>query len=658
MRDGLLYGHSVDFIRSAWEVHKAYDFDPASPEFSAIDPDDPKTIPTATTIIKEGISWTNEHPTRLIVDNSYPLAAINDDVGPQYIGYWTVVRYGDVMHNPEYFNTGAISYGTGAGGLWSLFGAHAYYFTNQFTCAMQAPPTPVPDSSTPPAPGSAVALDPAGSNDRKSNIGIYNGDMAKMALFKAEIFRKLIPANYGIGCYPFEVWFRFVVASDSTVIYAEPLSSGPAAVLSINESDARQLSPSFAHDVLWAQDMMSNLVTQMLLCVQNELMVVMGVNTDLVSAADIEAIKQRLSGRNFSVDGPIVIPFSLKNLADEMQLKTDALFKIGETRQGQSVDVIFRAMAQLLALVDRLASMSPAEQGQPAPREISATEVTEMASTTSNVYSFYSDSIDEYRAAKKRIIYESTVCCKEGKVQVPVLSRYSKSTVKKAGFTPVEEDVTGSRPAGLNVTGDRKSLVHDYIFTSRDGAERPVNTQAANSLVQLMQVVLQTPPILQALGKQKTFDIFNEIFRLSGTGVDLNLELQEGDSEGFADDQLAAMQEAVQQMQQMLQQLAQATEQNAQGLAEQEEVNTKQEAVLQGLQEAANLLKGVASDVSQLQKKTAEKPPPEIPYRDAPEELRRQLEEEAGYAPPQKPTYIEMELADKKAAKVSVVGQV
>ena len=657
MRDAFLYGHSVDFVCSPWEVHKAYEPVPSSAEFTS-STGDLKDLKVREVILKEGMSWTNPHPTRLLIDFAHPIAAINDDVNPRYIGYWDVVRYGTVSNDPAYFNKDSISYGIGAGGIYSAFLNNSSYFQTYYT-TISAPPTPVQDSSINPSPGSS-ALDPAGTNDRKANIGVYNGEMEQMSMFKTELFRKLIPANHGIGSYPFEVWIRFVIAGDNTVIFAEPMPSTPAAVCAINESDSRQLSASFAHDVIWAQDMMSNLVSQMLLAVQAELLQILGINTDLVDKADIEKMVQRLSGKNFSIEGPIVIPFSLKELAQEMDLKMDALFKIGETRQGQSVEVIFRAMSQLMALLERLTAMSPAEQGQPAPREISATEVTEMAGTTTNVYAFISDGIDEYRAAKKRIIYESTICRKEGRVQVPIINRYSKKTIEKAGFT-VGEAEEGSRYEGVNVLGDKQYLSHDFIFTTRDGAERPVNTQAANTLVQLMQVVLQTPPILQALGREKTYDIFNEIFRLSGTGIDLNLELQEGDEAGFQDEQIAAMQESLKQLQQMLQELAGATEGNAKGLAEQEQVNTRQEEILKGVVDVANVVKRAATDVDQLQaklKKLEEKQVAAIPYRDAPEETRRQLEAAAGFVPPNDPTYLEQEMAKAPGATTSVVAQV
>ena len=657
MRDALLYGHSVDFVCSPWEIHKMYEFEPTGAEFTP-STGNLKDAKVRDVIFKEGMSWTNPHPTRLLIDFAYPIAAINDDVGPSYIGYWDVVRYGSVSSNPAYFNKDSISYGAGAGGIYSAFLNNSAYFNTYYT-TISAPPTPVQDSSINPSPGSST-LDPAGTNDRKANIGVYNGEMAQMSMFKTELFRKLIPANHGIGNYPFEVWIRFVIAGDNTVIFAEPMPSTPAAVCSINESDSRQLSASFAHDVIWAQDMMSNLVSQMLLAVQAELLQILGINTDLVDKEDFNRIKERLSGKNFSIDGPIVIPFSLNELAQQMDLKMDALFKIGETRQGQSVEVIFRAMSQLLALLERLTAMSPAEQGQPAPREISATEVTEMAGTTQNVYSFISDGIDEFRAAKKRIIYESTVCRKEGRVQVPIINRYSKKTIEKAGFKVGDEE-SGSRNEGVNVIGDKMNLSHDFIFTTRDGAERPVNTQAANTLVQLMQVVLQTPPILQALGREKTYDIFNEIFRLSGTGIDLNLELQEGDEAGFQDEQIAAMQEGLKQLQQMLQELAAATEGNAKGLAEQEQVNERQEEILKGVMDVANVVKRAATDVDQLQaklKKLEDKQVAAISYRDAPEQIRRQQETAAGFTPPASPTYLEEEMAKAPGATTSVVAQV
>lgn len=655
MRDAFLYGHSVDFVRCGWEVMERYEFLEKAPEFSA--GTDLRSMEVETVIAKEGVSWVQCHPTRLIASNAEPLASINSDTGIDEIGYWDVCRYGDVAENPAYFNRNCITYGPG---MWEMYQAYTSYFT-QYYEALTPPPSEVLQAG-----GIGSTLDPAGGNDRKANVGVYNGNMKKMAMFKAEFFKKLIPSDYRIGSYPFQVWIRFVVASDSTVIFAEPLPSSPAAYLGINESDSRQLNTSPAHDVMWAQDMMSNLVTQMMVAVQGEMLKVIGINTDLVSQADVDKIVNRLKGVNYSVEGPIVIPFSIKQIADELDLKLDALFKIGETKQGSSLDTIFKAMTQVLALMERLTAMSPAEQGQPAPREISATEVTEIASTTQGVYSFISDAIDEYRSAKKRILYESLVCCKKGKVQVPVLGRYTRKTIEAAGFTPVEgedADLRSERPQRSTVTGSPKKLRHDLIFTTRDGAERPVNTQAANSMVQMLNVLVTVPGILQALGREKLYAILNEIFRMSGTGVDLNLEMQEGEDGGFGDDQIAQMQQMLQQLQQVLEQIASATQKNAQDVADQQAINEQQQGILDGVSGMADLLKKTAGDINALFAKVERlekaEPPPEIPYRDAPEEARRILEKRAGMEGiPAHPTYLEVELSKQPATKTSVVGQV
>lgn len=659
MRDGLLYGHVVDFVRAPWETYSFEVLDGKAEAFTSSD----APVNTKSAVYKEGIAWVHPHPTRLIIDNAHPISAINDDVGPQFVGYWDVVRYGDVKNDPSYYNTSSISHGTG---LWQVAGVYSNYFS-QYYDRINAPntPRPVADSANPPAGGMVASTNPAGDNDRSTNIGIYSGEQERMSMFKAEYFRKLIPSNHRMGTYPHEVWVRFVVAGDSTIIYAEPMYSTPAAALSINESDSRQLNASFAHDVMWAQDMMSNLVSQMLLAVQGELFKIIGINKDLVDKADLDKIQARLKGHSWAADGPLVIPFSLKQLSEEMDIKLEAMFKIGETNQGNAVQVIFQSMAQLMSLLERLASMSPAEQGQPAPREISATEVTEMASTTQNVYSYISDAIDEYRSAKKRILYESLVCAKQSKVQVPVLSRYSKGTITKAGFTVVGDDadqLVAERPESVNVAGDKLGLIHDYVFTTRDGSERPVNTQAANTLVQLMQVVLQVQPVLEAMGKPKIYEIFNEIFRLSGTGIDLNLEVYEGESNNFGEDQVKAMQQLLEQLKAAITEIASATQQNATAISEQEAVNKQQQSVLQGLNEAVDLVKKTALDIEKLNGRMVKlENKPEIPpiqYRDAPEQIRRQIEQTSGFTPPADPTYVEEELAKLKGAKTSVVGQI
>ena len=82
MRDAMLYGHCLDFVRARWEREEQTIFDPdVNPDLR--DPEKPKY---KTVISKEGVGWINPHPSRIFWDNAYPMSGINCDDGPEYIG--------------------------------------------------------------------------------------------------------------------------------------------------------------------------------------------------------------------------------------------------------------------------------------------------------------------------------------------------------------------------------------------------------------------------------------------------------------------------------------------------------------------------------------------------------------------------------------------
>jgi hypothetical protein len=208
--------------------------------------------------------------------------------------------------------------------------------------------------------------------------------------------------------------------------------------------------------------------------------------------------------------------------------------------------------------------MSPHEQGQAATHEISATESMQISNTTDNVYDFISEAVDEGRAAMKRICFESLIACGDGDVELPVANRYTQSTIEKAGFTIKDAD-SDDPVAYRTVMGDKVDLVHDYIFTTRDGGDRPAGQQSATVLVQLIQSIGSLQPemqnaVLSAMGKEKLFELLNEIFRMTDAGVDLKLEVKPGDS-----DELVLSND--QQVMQALQRLAQSVQQDAQAIA-------------------------------------------------------------------------------------------
>jgi hypothetical protein len=575
MRDAMLYGHCVDFVRARWEREEQTIFDPdINPELR--DPKDPKY---KTVITKEGVGWVNPHPSRIFWDNAYPMSSINCDVGSEFIGFWDVIRYGDIAANPKYWNRSTISY---SATIVQLFSTYAQYFS-QYYCTI-IPPC---DINT---------LDLSARNDRLNNLGLYAQDMRDSSMIIAEYFKKIVPKDWGIGDYPFPVWLRMKVAGDKTVVYAEFLPSSPACYCGINENDSRQLNISIGMELLPYQDQMTQLLSFLLMVLQGDFQRILCVDIDTATPEMIKQFRIDVQGKERYV-ATKVFEYSGAKLKD-LGINPKDIITLVQTAPSQAITMIFQAMAQLISLSERLLALSPHELGQPAPREISATEVNMMAGTTETIYGFISDAIDEYRSAKKRVLYESYMICGSQTIRVPIASRYTKAIIQKAGFEVFDEDeesiiwVDREEPAYHTITGTKSKLLYEYIYTSRDGGLRAVNTQSANVLTQLLGT-LQNPILLQSIKKEKLFEIYNEIFRLSGAAVDLNLEVEAGESNQMGPNKQ-------QQMEQVLQSLTQHAEQDAQGL---QQAMAQIQDLGKKFEEMINVVKELTSKVDEIDKK-------------------------------------------------------
>lgn len=541
-RDVFKYAHCVDFVRCAWEREEQY-----AKKVKPLELDDGK-LELETVITKEGVAFVNSHPSRTAWDNGHPLSSINTDTGVEWLVFWDVTRKGDIDSNPDYWNKQDLTY---SGALVDVFSAYALYFS-QYYCSITIPPEAL------------LSADPSAVNDRRNNIGYYAGTEKDAGVVVANYYRKLVPKDWGIGDYPFPVWVRFVTAGEDKAIAAEILPSRPAAYCGYNEDDNRQVCASLAHQLMQYQDHLTNLMGYLLLCIQSDNLKVMVLEIDGLSPEQLEAARSQLKGANYYAE-TLVVECSRKKMAD-LGVDMDKIVSLVQTRPSAAINIIFQAMAQLLSMVERLEAMSPQEQGQPAPREISATESNLIAGTTESVFSFISNSRDEYRAAQKIIVYESYMAKGNQQLRVPVLSRFSPAVIKAAGFEVVSEEaldaqglpIVPEKAAKYTVIGTKQRLLHDYIFTSRDGAERSSNTQAASTLTQLLNV-LKDPIILQGLGKEKLYEIINAIIRQSGSGLDVFLEVPEGEDDSFGPDQS-------QQMQEIIKQLTEIVERNSQDI--------------------------------------------------------------------------------------------
>lgn len=522
IRNMMLYPFSVSFVRASWEREMQYvKDDKIAAEF--IDPNAPLKV--AAKVVREGVYFNRPHPSRVFADNAYPMSSINTDTGCEFIGYWDVTRHGEIRNNAAFFNRDQIASGKSR----ALFSEYADYF-NQYYDRISVP---------------TQRVDPVSENDRLANVGLHSSSDDDMAVFITHFFQKITPKDWGIGQYPYPVWLHLQVAGDDTVVFADILPSRPAAYFGWNNNDARLLNPSMAHELMQFQDQLTNLFTKLLKLIQQDMFKLMILNKDIFPAgADGERafkeLKAVMECESWYAK-PTLVEASFKKLRDlGIDISPDNIFKVIGMPPNDKISEVLNAIAQVIAMADRLHSMTSQEQGQPSPSGISATETSFLAGAKENIDEDFSNAIDAGRAAMKIICYESWQACGVDDIKLPVAGRYPKNIIELAKLSPVAEDEdVGVTPGVFGaVSGAKRAFVHDYIFTSRDGTDRVNNVAAANAIVSALQAVNNAPePVVKAvlakMGASKYFSLLNTIFRLS-TGEDLGLEVAPGEDDSFS----------------------------------------------------------------------------------------------------------------------------
>lgn len=539
IREMLLYGHSLEFAATAWDKDTQYR---KKARADGVDTSKDDSFEPEAYIAREGILYTRPHPSRKFWDNAYPVASINTDSGCTYMGYWDTPRMRDVLTNPVYFNRDKIQRDqtwlttiASYKGYWELYSATA----------------PVNFL------GADMGTDVPGANNRTNNVGLYTSEMGDQTSVRCEYREKVIPKEVGLGDYPFPVWVRLVVVGGRTVVYGEVLPSTPATYWGYNEDDNRQINNGWAHDIMPWQDLMSNGLSNLQLSHRAALIKLIMLDIDLVNDPDVlKKIRETVKGEAI-FNRPHLVEFKGSQLASMDEKPREAL-QVAETQPVQDVTMYYKSLMQIYALAERVLGMSANESAQSEPREISATESTNIAATTQTTIAFMGIGVDEAVDAKKRQIYESFEALGQSRVQVPAVNRYMKSTIRKAGFKVLDEaeDGTGSSmyvEKGQTLMGTKESLVYDYNFSSRDGSERASNAKAAEVLVNLLAQLVQFPGFAETLGKERLFMLLNEVVLLSGAGVDLRFDLQDGEptvlpSGDPATDSKEAIEEAISQV--------------------------------------------------------------------------------------------------------------
>ena len=506
-RDMLLYGRSVAFARTAWDRSISWKFKPTNTG-------EPGTE-TESVVEREGVPFINPHPSRTFADQSRPLADLNTDTGPRWVGYWDIVRYGSLKdESDQYYNLDSVFISSAWFALTSQF---AQFFAQYFDPTVLAWPDP-------------TMFAPGLGNDRSAHIGLYTAEWKDKGVFITQYYEKINPKSEGIGDYDADVWIRYVVAGDYTVIFAEFMPSIPAAVGQINWNDSRLANQSMGMALLGYQDQASNIMSHMLQQIKQSLVMLMLIDKDSIEEPIRNALIQEAKGKNFLTE-PQILTYSATKLRElGVQNPADA-FKIVQTKMTNVITNGLAALGQLMNLADRMLVLSPNELGQPNQREVSAREVQEISTSVQSVYSFINQGPREQTNAMKKLVFEALLCHGTATFSVPVEGRYTLKVIKDCGLSVdglKDETDLQKIHSGTPILGDLRDLDYEYLFDARDGSERVVNTQGAQVILQMAQTILPIPGIAQAMGLPMIVDWINTAIRMSGAPLNSQIKLPVG----------------------------------------------------------------------------------------------------------------------------------
>jgi hypothetical protein len=474
-------------------------------------------------VVKEGVRWFRPHWTKVFFDTAHPLHTLNSDTGCQYVGYWSLMRFGDVADNKDYWNREKIGIGKDPG--WRSDALFDYY-QNAYPCTMRFP-----------------RFRSGGENSREEEAFLYRTkDHADAAVDITVLFHKLVPADHGLGDYKYPVWMRFVYAADRTVIFAEPMGYCPAHAYTLDFDENKDRNTSLTLELIPFQDHLSNILSQFILTTKKNLMNVTAVNTDIISPDFMEKIQRQSEN---ALRGHAFFPYSEKS-ARKQQSDVGAAFQ-PLAIQKQSTAEILNLLQTVINLMERVLGFTAQEVGGQATHQQSATESNIVAANTSIRIGHTAAGMDSAIHAMKKAVYNAFINYGSDEVvaQVADLHPEGKKRLEEAGFK-IEEGANST----AGVVGPKSSLLVEEFSSDRDGSNR-INEQQAASMMLTLIDRLMVPQFAEQIGIVPMLDMLQEFATLSGIPGDfvskIKPQIQQKAEEGAAQDA-----EAMEQVRQLV----------------------------------------------------------------------------------------------------------
>jgi hypothetical protein len=559
----LLYGFCINFPREAWFSEKQEDEGGKE------------------TIVREGLRFNIPHPSRIYYDLYHRLSTLNSNSGCEYAGYWELCRYDKIHDNDLYWNKDKITLGS-----LSWFDLGKSDFLEQvFPCAMSFPSR---DGS-----GGVGAL------DRESEAARYygKGDFNASTLV-TQHFQRIVPKDYGLGTYEHPVWFRFVFASDSTVIWAEPLAFDVIPTYAFDADFNRARHRSLALEIIPFQDHVSNLLTNWIAATKENLQNPIFYDAEKIPVEYLN----KLENLGFKLVGSrVYIPY---NSTVNYRTKTDQreAFHTPQLTHHNTGELA-TLIAGVLNMLDRIMQLSPQEIGQAASHEQSAAESRIIAGNTSTRVAFTGSFIDSGDYAKKKMLYDATMAYADDDITVGVTSAWAatedefKKLMEKVGLTISDDSAYNAQsPDSMHVATAKKSAMALESFASkRDGQDRIDNPGIADAMSKVFSAVAGNQAIIQSIGAPQLIELLNQIIQTSGLPKEFKLRGTAIKPESNPEEQAGQMSEMLKQVaEQMKQLVAQSQQQTIEAAGQQ-----TQQIVGQAMQGIAQQVEPLAQVVQQ-----------------------------------------------------------
>lgn len=488
--------------------------------------------------VKEGVRFEIPHPSRVFWDLTNRLTTMNTDTGCEYAGFWNVQRFKDVKNNKQFWNTDNIQFKYG-----SWVDAKYNFYRELFPCALKFPQTGMF------APGT-------GEDDRLKNAYRYTLNHNDEGVTVVSHFSKLIPSEWDLFDYDHPVWMRFIHTGSHTVSHAVPLAYNPLVAYMYDADQGSAHNSSLSLELLPFQDHISNMLTQYILTVKQNLERVVFWNADVVDQKYIDLISN-LGEKKYR--GVSYIPYSKRELSWQQQSERDAFTPVN-LPQGNSTEIA-GGINQLLQMMERVLGYSPQEVGFPASHEQTAEEVRIVASNTSNRLELTGSFIDGAMKARKKMLYEAFLAYSSDEVLADVadMDDTKKKSLEDMGF---EVDEPESRSAKAGIRGSKDALRVDGFSSDREGADRIVDSKIAATMIQTFQSIFSNPALSEAAGLEQLIELFNQILVYSGAPKDFRLRIQlpKNQPENPEEAQKAQEEQAAQVQQQLAQMATQVVD--------------------------------------------------------------------------------------------------